>query len=148
MVEIQIEGEVGWAGSLPTWRLEHHWLLDIFWGGRPMTGYHAWIFSFMALMFHAPILILGRWTVKLEARMLGCVMLFWIVEDLMWFVCNPAFGWSGLTPERVSWHKHWLLGIPLDYITFSFVGAVLIWYSFRPNKEIADASGKTPPVDL
>jgi hypothetical protein len=40
-VEIQIEGSAGWAANLPTWRIEHHWLLDLFWGGRPMTGYHA-----------------------------------------------------------------------------------------------------------
>ena len=50
-VEIQIEGAAGWAANLPTWRIEQHWLLDIFWGGRPMTGYHAWVFSFMALIF-------------------------------------------------------------------------------------------------
>ncbi len=37
-VEIQIEGGAGWATSLPTWRIEQHWLLDIFWGGRAMTG--------------------------------------------------------------------------------------------------------------
>src|SRR4030095_12624484 len=42
MAEIQIEGATGWAGSLPTWRIERHWMLDIFWGGRPMTGDHAW----------------------------------------------------------------------------------------------------------
>jgi hypothetical protein len=29
-VEIQIEGAAGWAANLPTWRIEHHWLLDIF----------------------------------------------------------------------------------------------------------------------
>ncbi len=49
-VEIQIEGARGWAASLPTWRIEGHWLLDLFWGGRPLTGYHAWIFSFMLLV--------------------------------------------------------------------------------------------------
>ena len=62
MVEIQIEGPAGWAASLPTWRIESHWLLDIFWGGRPMTGYHAWVFSFMALVFHLPVFINGVWS--------------------------------------------------------------------------------------
>lgn len=52
--EIQIEGGAGWAANLPTWRIEHHWLLDIFWGGRPMTGYHAWVFPFIAMFFHFP----------------------------------------------------------------------------------------------
>ena len=33
--EIQIEGKAGWAANLPTWRIEHHWLLDIFWGAAP-----------------------------------------------------------------------------------------------------------------
>ncbi|WP_407669535.1 hypothetical protein [Paraburkholderia heleia] len=42
------------TANLPTWRIEHHWLLDIFWGSRPMTGYHAWVFPFMALFFHLP----------------------------------------------------------------------------------------------
>jgi len=55
-VEIQIEGAAGWASSL---RLEDrdHWLLDLFWGGRPMTGYHAWVFSFMFLAFHLGVFI-------------------------------------------------------------------------------------------
>jgi hypothetical protein len=71
MVEIQIEGGQGWAAGLPTWRIEQHWLLDLFWGGRPMTGYHAWIFSFMFLAFHLPLAMLGRFSWRLEARCLG-----------------------------------------------------------------------------
>ena len=38
MTEIQIEGCHGWASSLPTWRIEKHPLLDIFWGGRAMRS--------------------------------------------------------------------------------------------------------------
>ena len=60
MTEIQIEGPNGWATSLPTWRIEHHPLLDIFWGGRAMTGYHAWFFSFILLVFHLPHVIYGK----------------------------------------------------------------------------------------
>ncbi len=54
-VEIQIEGAAGWAADLPTWRIERHWLLDLFWGGRAMTGYHAWVFPCVALFFHFPL---------------------------------------------------------------------------------------------
>jgi len=70
-VEIQIEGSAGWAANLPTWRVEKHWLLDIFWGGRPMTGYHAWVFSFVALTFHSPVFLRGRWFWRIEARIVG-----------------------------------------------------------------------------
>ena len=61
-VEIQIEGAAGWAANLPTWRIEQHWLLDIFWGGRPLTGYHAWVFSFIALFFHFPSIFMQQWS--------------------------------------------------------------------------------------
>ena len=44
---IQVEGAAGWAANLPTWRIAQDWLLDLFWGGRPMTGYHAWVFPFI-----------------------------------------------------------------------------------------------------
>ena len=133
MVEIQIEGGRGWAEGLPTWRIEQHWLLDIFWGGRPLTGYHAWVFSFMALVFHLHFFMRGSFTVKLEARTLGAIMIFWIVEDFLWFILNPTFGWSRLTPGQVPWHRSWLLGLPTDYWTFSLVGAALWVFSFWPD---------------
>jgi hypothetical protein len=114
-VEIQIEGGAGWAANLPTWRIEEHWLLDWFWGGRPMTGYHAWIFSFVALVFHLPAILLWQWSWRTELRILGALALFWILEDWLWFVLNPAFGLTRFTPEFVPWHKHWIGPLPTDY---------------------------------
>ncbi|MCI0529141.1 MAG: hypothetical protein L0Y56_17025 [Nitrospira sp.] len=133
-VEIQIEGGAGWAANLPTWRVEEHWLLDIFWGSRPLTGYHAWVFSFMALIFHLPVFVYGHWTLKVEARIFGCLMAFWVIEDFLWFMLNPAFGLVKFHPGLVPWHKHWFFLVPLDYAIFSIVGLFLIWYSFH-NKD-------------
>lgn len=133
--EIQVEGPAGWAANLPTWRVDRHPLLDIFWGGRPLTGYHVWIFSFMALIFHLPLLIHGQPTLRLEARILGSLMVFWMMEDFFWFLLNPAYGFHKLTPESVAWHKHWILGWPVDYVAFGIVGAGLLWFSFRRRKE-------------
>jgi hypothetical protein len=130
-VEIQIEGAQGWAAGLPTWRIEEHWLLDLFWGGRPMTGYHAWVFSFMFLVFLFPLFSGGRFSTRLAARCVGGLMLFWIVEDFLWFVLNPAFGLAGFTPRTVPWHHHWFLGLPADYYLFLAIGALLVGYSFR-----------------
>ncbi|MCL2714228.1 MAG: hypothetical protein FWD68_06475 [Alphaproteobacteria bacterium] len=138
-VEIQIEGAAGWAGNLPTWRIESHWLLDIFWGGRPLTGYHAWVFPCVALFFHFPLLFMGQFSWRAEARIIACIQIFWIVEDFIWFVLNPAFGLSKFTPADVPWHIKWLGPAPLDYWTFLGVAAVLLALSCLPHKPARQA---------
>lgn len=130
-VEIQIEGGAGWAANLPTWRIEKHWLLDVFFGGRPLTGYHAWALVFMLLVFHLPALLTWQWSWTLEARTIACFMIFWVVEDFLWFACNPFWGLKRFTRAEVRWHKHWLLGLPTDYWTFATAAGVLMWWSFR-----------------
>ena len=130
-VEIQIEGPNGWAAGLPTWRIESHPLLRVFWGGRPLTGYHFWVFLFMALAFHLPVFLAGQFSLALEARILGSLMIFWIIEDFLWFVLNPAFGIRRLNRQSVPWHKQWLGPVPLDYVTFLVAGVVLLVCSFR-----------------
>jgi hypothetical protein len=129
-VEIHIEGDAGWAANLPTWRVEEHWLLNIFWGGRAMTGYHAWVISFIALFFHLPLLFMWQWTWQLEARILASLVVFWIVEDFLWFILNPAFGWVRFHPKHVPWHKHWICGAPTDYWVFAVISALLFAYSY------------------
>ncbi|MEO7576940.1 MAG: hypothetical protein ABIT83_04945 [Massilia sp.] len=128
--EIHIEGDAGWAANLPTWRIEDHWALDLFWGGRAMTGYHAWLFSFIALFFHLPVFFTMQWSWAIEARILASIMVFWITEDFLWFVINPAFGWRRFKPEFVAWHKHWRLGAPVDYWLFGLISALLFWYAY------------------
>ena len=129
-VEIQIEGSAGWAASLPTWRVEKHWLLEIFWGGRAMTGYHAWVFSFMALVFHLPCFLLNTWSWRIEMRTLGTLAWFWIAEDFLWFVFNPFFGLAKFSPAFIPWHKHWLLGVPSDYVMMGGLGLLFVFASF------------------
>ena len=126
-LEIAIEGDAGWAANLPTWRIENHWLLDLFWGGREMTGYHAWAFSLVALFFHFPLVFSGDYTWPAEQRALACIMLFWVCEDFLWFVLNPAFGLHRFTKTQVSWHRHWWLGAPVEYWIFTPLG---LWWLF------------------
>ena len=63
------------------------------------------------------------------------------VEDALWFVFNPAFGWRALTPERATWHPHWLLGVPVDYWVFAIVGGALLVWSYRGERP----AGSTGP---
>lgn len=129
--EIQIEGGAGWATSLPTWRIEKHWLLDVFWGGRAMTGYHAWVFSFMALVFAAPLAFNARLNRGDAMLALAGLIVFWIVEDALWFVLNPAYGWGRFDPVNVPWHKHWWGGAPVDYWIGTLVVVALLWARHR-----------------
>lgn len=129
-VEIQIEGGDGWAANLPTWRIEKHWLLDVFFGGRPLTGYHAWALLFMLLAFHLPGVLSWSWSWALEARLMASFMIFWVAEDFLWFVCNPAWGLKRFNRVEVRWHKHWILFLPTDYWTFATVAGWLMWWSF------------------
>ena len=129
-VEIQIEGAAGWATNLPTWRIEQHWLLDIFFGSRPMTGYHAFMLPFIALFFHFPLCFaLGQWTLRRECLVVACLIAFWIIEDFLWFATNPAFGLGRFNAASIPWHKHWLGFAPLDYWTFSAIVVALLAYS-------------------
>ena len=139
-LEIQIEGPNGWAANLPTWRIAPNWLLDIFWGGRPMTGYHAWMFPSIALFFHFPLVFFGRWSWRLEARLLGCILMFWIAEDFFWFALNPAFGLARFSPANIPWHVHWLGPAPTDYWVFLSVAAALFWLSGASKR--SNSSGR------
>lgn len=133
-VEIQIEGAAGWAANLPTWRIQKHWLLNIFWGGRPMTGYHAWVFPFIALFFHLPAIFNGQWSWRIEARLIACIMLFWVAEDFLWFVLNPAYGVAKFKPQYVPWHIHWTGFAPTDYWTMGAIALGLFFASRERTK--------------
>jgi hypothetical protein len=64
------------------------------------------------------------------ASALAAPMIFWIVEDALWFALNPAFGLKALRPGKAFWHPHWLWGLPVDYWIFGAVGLALLWWSF------------------
>src|ERR1700683_4037928 len=80
-LEIEIEGPHGWAANLPTWRLENRWT-RLFYGSRPLTGYHLWMQIFVLLMIHVPLAIQpSLWSWGAELRVASFYPLFFIVED-------------------------------------------------------------------
>jgi len=124
-VEVHIEGDKGWASGLPTWRIEEHRLLDLLLWGKPLTGYFVWSFLFVFLMFHLTLFLQPAFSWRLEGKILACLIFFWIAEDFLWFILNPAFGLRRFCPEYAPWHRHWRWGLPCEYWWFGAAGLVL-----------------------
>jgi hypothetical protein len=129
ILEIQIEGNQGWAASLPTWQVQNQWT-DWLLAGRPLTGYHTYLLLFMITLAHLPFFIGLGWTLRKEALVLGFLMLmFLVLEDFFWFVLNPDYGLAKFRPEYIWWHQQsWLWVCPREY--FVFLPLSIILYLF------------------
>jgi hypothetical protein len=113
-LEIQIEGAHGWAARLPTWRWETPGVLR--WAGKPITGYHVFLLTFILLFMHLPLMHVG-FSLEREAELLSMFFLLAVFWDFLWFVCNPHFGLARFRPEQVWWFKKWFLGLPASYFS-------------------------------
>ncbi len=126
LLEIQIEGPHGWAAGLPTWKISNRWT-RLLYSSKPLTGYHLYTLLFTLLAAHLPFgLAMVPFTWRMEARALAFFVLFWVLEDFLWFVLNPAFGWKRFRRDHIWWHApHWWWIMPRDYWVFIPVGLVL-----------------------
>ncbi len=112
--EINIEGQNGWAKSLPTWR-EPNKLTKLVFGDYPLTGYHFWLGAVILAVFHFPFLFVP-WTIYHEFQVLAMLAAFVAVEDCLWFILNPAFGIHKFDKAAIPWHKKWVGPVPQLYI--------------------------------
>ena len=126
LLEVQIEGADGWAESLPTWRVENAWT-HVVMGARPLTGYHLYVHLFVLLLLHLPFaLAIAPFTWAAEFRVLAFLVLFWILEDFLWFVLNPHYGLPRFTRADAGWHAaSWWGFMPREYWIFTPVGVAL-----------------------
>jgi hypothetical protein len=127
-LEIQIEGTAGWAGNLPTWRVKNR-LTDLFYGGRPLTGYHLYAQTFVLSLVHLPFAVGLAPSLRAEALVFAFMILFWIVEDFLWFVFNPAFGLKRFRRSEIWWHEaSWWVVAPREYFLFGALAMGLYLY--------------------
>lgn len=131
-LEIQIEGKDGWAKNLPTWRKINR-VTKIFLGGRPLTGYHFWMWVFLFYAVHFLVCIFTsfftQWSLGKQLLLIGYLIIFAILEDFFWFVFNPAFGLKKFRGDNLDiwWYRKWWLGIPSVY-WLSIVAMVILFY--------------------
>lgn len=125
LMEIQIEGGNGWAGCLPSWRFAPAWMRN-FLNGKDLTGYHLYLNLHMLALFHFPIFFV-EWSAFLELTILSLYFACMIVEDFLWFILNPHFGWSSFGRGKISWYTRWFFGFPIDYYLWLFVSALFAY---------------------
>lgn len=113
--EIQIEDGNGWAAKLPTWRRINK-LISKLLGGRPLTGYHFWMWIFLLTMIHLPCFF-ARWNWRKEMLIVGFFFTLVTLEDFFWFVFNPAFGVKKFRRDNLDiwWYCTWWLWVPNAY---------------------------------
>lgn len=131
LLEIQIEGGDGWARNLPTWRIETPLTRKIL-GARAITGYHVYIHGFVFALVHLPFALgFTPFTWPSEFRIIAFLVLFWVLEDFLWFVFNPRFGVTAFRREHIWWHaQSWWGFMPRDYWIFTPIGVGLYLLSY------------------
>lgn len=120
ILEIQIEGQHGWARNLPTWRpKEPNWATKLYskiMSGKEVTGYHLTMFSFVFLIFHLPYVFGLSMSLEHWLKTLSLLFIFMVLWDFLWFVLNPHYPLKQFKAEHLSFHhQKWFLGIPTDY---------------------------------
>lgn len=120
--EIQIEGIYGWAQKLPTQRFRV--------GERVVwTNYHSYFALFSAFAFHYPFLY-HPWCWSVERKILSDYCRFFILEDMLWFICNHDFR---IAKMKDWWREPKIMGsvpvfyLPVLFLSFGFDSFSSLW---------------------
>ena len=115
LLEIEIEGEHGWAKHLPTWRKNRTSSLGFF---RSITGYHTILFLMILFLNHIVYIGFFGWSGIIDEMMIIAFHLLLIIYwDFLWFVLNPHFTYKKFRQEHIPWYtdSEWIAGFPVDY---------------------------------
>jgi len=121
-VEIEVEGKHGWAEKTSTWFRTKGMFAKLYglaMGGKPLTGYHLFMFFLPLLMFHSHFVMGVPWSREAELIVFAMYFVWMPTWDYLWFVLNPAYGVKKFKKQNVWWHarSHWLFNItPFDYL--------------------------------
>ncbi len=121
-LEIEAEGKYGWAEKMPTWYRTDGWVARLYglaMAGKPLTGYHSFMFILPLLIFHSQFFQGLTWSLNQELLIFSLYFAFAPLWDFLWFVLNPHYGLENFNKEKIWWHakSYWILGkVPLDYV--------------------------------
>jgi|TARA_B110000483_G_C18025407_1_gene476606 hypothetical protein len=122
-IEVELEAAAGWAVNLPTDCAFLGW-----------TFYHVYMNVLVLLTIFGITRIYESDFSKNRHKYIWTVMVYvvriliWFcVEDIMWFILNPSYGLLRYTQEDIYWHadKTWFLGtLLMNWVIFAFVVCV------------------------
>ncbi len=145
LVEIEIEGDRGWAERLPTWfRVggPAGRLYGLVANGRPLTGYHLFMATLPLIAFHLPFGFGVDWSLGREIQVLAIYPAWAVAWDYVWFVLNPAYTVARFRRGLVWWYPGpWVGRFPLDYplaVALSFAMAALAWAAGAGSGALAE----------
>ncbi|AKM81607.1 MAG: hypothetical protein UT13_C0001G0647 [Candidatus Pacebacteria bacterium GW2011_GWF2_38_9] len=120
LLEIQIEGENGWAKNLPTWKRPNPFKKIINW--PYITGYHLFLNLFLFSVFQFPFFIGLDLNLNNELLVAEVLLTIFILEDFLWFAFNPKWGVNRFFKKEIPWHANKILYLPKNY----WVGLIVL----------------------
>ena len=122
--ESSVEGRNAWDKKKLGWRLKI--------GRYVLSAYHFWLFMVMfPLLITLPLIVSG-WDTRLFGILLSAFVSGVVMEDIMWFVVNPAVKFSEWNPEFAGYYP-WIrirsINIPIMHVIGVLI-ALLSWFFF------------------
>ena len=129
--EIEIEGKAGWAGHLPTFRINVFFRKLL--GGKALTGYHLYMIILFITIFHGAFLFI-KWSWEMECKLIALLCWYFVVEDFLWFLSNKNYRWRKFWQQKIEWHKRWFLHLPVSYWGAIILGIILFTIKTKGGK--------------
>ncbi len=115
LIEIEIEGDCGWAECLPTPNLTR--------SKGSLTLYHVFMAIFLVLVLNSLFFIKPeKFTWKNFLYSISMLLLLFTLEDLFWFILNPHFQIQGI--NNAWWHFR-IGSVPGIYVILPLLAAFL-----------------------
>lgn len=129
-IEVESEGKYGWAEKMPTWYRYTGLIAGLYgklFSGKPLTGYHSFMFILPVMIFHAHFFNGVTWSIEGELHTWALYFGWCVLWDYLWFVLNPAYR-GHFQREAIWWHAKnpWVFGwFPIDYL-FGVLFSILL----------------------
>ncbi len=135
LMEVELEGKYGWSEKSQTWyRVKGHYpkIISFLLGGKPLNGYHIFMFPIVLLISHAHFFMGVEWTLVNELIALAIYFAWAPLWDYLWFVLNPHYGIKNFDKNKVWWFSksHWIFNIvALEQISQWVLSIVLVVFA-------------------